>query len=116
MKINPLWYVCLLVRVGIIFLLCFLSKSKIYKSRPIIKPVLSAILFIMGAGFVYNGIFGSNNEVQLSKVFWHETRFVHGALYILASYYLYQDNIMMNSLVLTTDILFSIMYRIYMNK
>lgn len=116
MKINPLWYVCLLVRVSIIFFLCVLSKSKIFKKHPIVKNVLSAILFAMGAGFIYNGIFGSNNEVQLSQVFWHETRFVHGALYILASYYLYQNNIKMNSLVLTTDILFSIMYRIYMNK
>lgn len=116
MKINPLWYVCLLVRVSIIFFLCFLSKSNVFKKYPIVKNVLSAVLFAMGAGFIYKGIFGSNNETQLSQVFWHETRFVHGALYILASYYLYQNNIKMNSLVLTTDILFSIMYRIYMNK
>ena len=116
MKINPLWYVCLLVRVGIIFFLCALSKSKIFKSEPMVKNVLSAVLFAMGAGFIYKGVFGSNNETQLSKVFWHEARFVHGTLYILASYYLYQNNIKMNSLVLTTDILFSIMYRLYMNK
>lgn len=116
MKINPLWYVCLLVRIGIIFFLCFLSNSDVFKSQPMVKPVLSAILFTMGAGFIYKGVFGSNNEVQLSKVFWHETRFVHGLLYILASYYLYQNNIKMNLLVLATDILFSIMYRLYMNK
>ena len=116
MNINPLWYVCLLVRVSIIFIFCFLSNSKVFKSHPIVKNVLAAVLFAIGAGFIYKGVFGSNNEVQLSKVFWHETRFVHGALYILASYYLYQNNIKMNSLVLTTDILFSIMYRLYMNK
>ena len=116
MNINPLWYICILFRISIILLIIFLSKSKVFKSHPIIKHVLTAILFIIGVGFIYKGIFGSNNEFQLFKVFWHETRLEHGAFYIFASYYLYKNNINMKTLVLTTDILFSIIYRIYMNK
>jgi hypothetical protein len=116
MNIHPFWYICLVVRTGLIFLLRYLSKSKFIASCPTIKIVVTIILLIMGLGFMYNGIFGSNNEVQLAKVFWHETRFVHGVLYILASYFFYIDNIDMNSLVLATDIIFSIMYRIYTNQ
>ena len=116
MKIHPLWYICLIVRISIIYLFIFLSNRKILTTRPIIKNILASILLIFGLGFTYNGIFGSNNEIQLSKVFWHETRFVHGALYILAGYYLYHNNIKMNSLVLSSDIIFSVMYRIYTNQ
>lgn len=110
MNIHPLWFVCILVRIALIFLLRMRVKSKI------ISYIIAGVLFAMGAGFIYKGIFGSNNETQIAKVFWHETRFVHGALYLLASYYYFNNNIEMNSLVLTTDIIFSIMYRLYMNK
>ena len=116
MNIHPFWYICLIVRISLIFLLRFISKSKFVSSFPKIKTGLAIILLIMGLGFMYNGLFGSNNEVQLAKVFWHETRFVHGALYILASYFFYICNIDMNSLVLATDVIFSLIYRIYMKK
>ena len=66
----------------------------------------------MGLGFIRNGIIGSNNEVQVAKVFWHETRITHGILYILSSYYLYIDNLNMNSIILFTDLLFSFSYRL----
>lgn len=116
MNIHPLWYLCLIVRIAIICLLCFLSKSGIAKKNKLVKHLLVAILFLFGAGFVYNGIFGSNNEKQIAKVFWHETRFVHGALYLLASYYFYKNNNNMTTLVLVSDVLFSVMYRIYTNQ
>ena len=116
MNIHPLWYICLMVRTILIFFLRCISKSKLILSYPKIKIGIAIILLIMGLGFMYNGIFGSNNEIQLAKVFWHETRFVHGVLYILASYFFYIDNIDMNSLVLTTDIFFSILYRIYTDQ
>lgn len=110
MNIHPLWFVCILVRIALIFLLRMRVNSKI------ISYIIAGVLFAMGAGFIYKGIFGSNNETQITKVFWHETRFVHGALYLLASYYYFNNNIEMSSLVLVTDIIFSIMYRLYMNK
>lgn len=116
MNIHPLWYICLIVRTGLIFLLQYLSKSKFILSYPKIKIGVTIILLIIGIGFIYNGLCGSNNEIQFAKVFWHETRFVHGALYILASYFFYIDNIDMNSLVLAIDVIFSIMYRIYTNQ
>lgn len=116
MKIHPLWYLCIIVRIAIICLLCFLSKSGIAKKNKLVKHLLAAILFVFGAGFVYNGIFGSNNEKQIAKVFWHETRFVHGALYLLASYYFYKSNNNMTTLVLVSDVLFSVMYRLYTNQ
>ena len=33
------------------------------------------------------------NIGKIAKVFWHETRYVHGSLYLLAAYYLYKKNI-----------------------
>ena len=28
-----------------------------------------------------------NDEIQINKVFWHNTRLLHGVLYLLAAYY-----------------------------
>ena len=70
----------------------------------------------MGSGFMYKGYFGSNNEIQICKVFWHETRYLHGILYILSSYYLIKNNINMVSSVLFTDLLFSFSYRLLTNQ
>jgi len=66
----------------------------------------------MGIGFIYKYLTGSNDEVQVAKVFWHETRLVHGKLYILASYYLYIENYRMSMLMLGLDTIFSILYRV----
>ncbi len=106
---QPLWILCVIVRLSIIFIVRYLykfRKNKLYKIVPCI------VLLLMGLGFIRNGILGSNNEVQIAKVFWHETRITHGILYILASYYLYIDNLNMNSILLVTDLLFSFTYRL----
>jgi hypothetical protein len=114
MKINPLWYVCLITRLSLIFFIVyFYTKSK---NKNTVKTIGALILIIMGLGFIIKGIFGSNNEIQISKVFWHETRYVHGLLYILASLYLYNNNIKISSLLLLLDIVFSVSYRITTNK
>ncbi len=110
MNIHPFWYFCIFFRISIIFLIRYLKNLDKF------KRLLPTILLIMGSGFVYNGLTGSNNEIQLSKVFWHETRYVHGTLYLLASYYLYNNNLDMNSLVLFTDVIFSLVYRLYTNQ
>ena len=78
--------------------------------------LLPFLLLLIGLGFFYKGFTGSNVEIQINKVFWHETRYVHGALYLLSSYYLWNKNLNMNSLVLFLDLVFSFMYRFILNK
>ena len=103
MKINPLWFVCICVRLFIIFLI----RNTNYKN------LLSLMLLIMGSDFMYKGYIGSNNEIQFSKVFWHETRYLHGTLYLLSSYYNYKNNIKMTTLTLILELMFSFMYRFF---
>ena len=35
---------------------------------------------------MYKGLTGSNSETQVNKVFWHETRYIHGMFYLLSSF------------------------------
>lgn len=101
---NKLWYICLLVRLSLIFL--------IRRNEKKYNRLFHIILLSIGLGFFYKGYTGSNNEIQLSKVFWHETRYLHGTLYLLSSFYLFKQNLDMSSLILLIDLLFSILYRI----
>ena len=100
MNINPLWSVCILTRL---LLICLLNKI------PLFVPLL------MGIGFMYKGLTGSNDEVQVTQVFWHDTRYVHGTLYLLATYYMFRKNIKMASIILLLDVFFSFLYRIKFN-
>ena len=95
--IHPLWIVCLLTR-----LVLALNLAHV----PVVVP------FIMGLGFIYKGLTGSNDEVQVAKVFWHETRYFHGIMYLMAAYYMFNGNIKIATIVLLLDLLFSIIYRI----
>ena len=106
---HPLWFVCLFVRVSIIFIIRYLYY---YKKNKLYKVIPSIILLIMGLGFIYKSITGSNKEIQVKKVFWHEARLLHGIFYISASYYLYIDNLNMTTILLINDLLFSFTYRI----
>ena len=109
MIIHPLWFVCLLVRVGIIFGVRYLYNIKQ-------KKIAALILTLIGLGFLYQAFTGSNNEIQLNKVFWHETRITHGLLYLISVYYLLNNNLDMNSIILGLDVIFSIIYRFYFQK
>jgi hypothetical protein len=113
MKINPLWWICLFVRISLIFIIRYLFNN--FKNTTIYY-LFVIILFVIGTGFIYKGIYGSNNEIQFSKVFWHDSRIVHGVIYLLSVYYLVNGNINMNSILLFIDIVFSITYRFVMNK
>lgn len=66
----------------------------------------------MGIGFTYKSITGSNNEYQIAKVFWHNVKFVHALLYLLSAIAMLYKKIILNTLLLVIDILFSILYRI----
>ena len=106
-NIHPLWIVCLVVRSVYIIVLTKTFKSSKFK---LLGNIVSAI---MGIGFLYKYFTGSNNETQFNKVFWHNTRLLHGILYVLASYYYFKDNINISSKVLVIDIIFSIIYRFF---
>jgi hypothetical protein len=110
MNIHPLWTVCIFVRLLLIFIIRYSYKNKQ------IKNIFLFILLAIGLGFIYKFIFGSNNEIQLNKVFWHDSRLLHGVLYITATYYLYVNNINLNSITLSIDIIFSFLYRFLLNK
>jgi len=67
------------------------------------------ILLIVGLGFLYKAIFGSNNETQIRKIFWHQTRIIHSILFIAAGVYF--ENYKLSSALLFASVLFSIAYR-----
>ena len=109
MVIHPFWYICLSVRILLILLIRILDKQNF-------KKLGMLILSIMGLGFIYQALFSDNKEIQFNKVFWHDTRILHGLLYLLSVYYLHLNKLDMNSLILVLDIIFSIMYRFYFKK
>ena len=80
MNIHPLWLICILVRSILILVIRYFNNNKY------LKNIFTFILALIGFGFIFKSLAGSNNEIQVRKVFWHETRLVHGILYILASY------------------------------
>jgi putative Mn2+ efflux pump MntP len=106
MIVHPFWFICLAVRVSLIFFVRYLYKIEK-------KKIAALILSLIGIGFIYQAFYGSNNEIQLNKVFWHDTRITHGILYILSVYYLFENNLDMNSIILGLDIVFSVIYRFY---
>ena len=111
MSIHPLWIICLLTRMLVLIFSGYLAKN----NNKYIKNILNVILFLIGLGFIYKFLSGSNDEIQIAKVFWHESRLIHGILFILASFYLYEKNSKMCMIVLGIDIIFSIMYRLFNN-
>ena len=60
----------------------------------------------MGLGFIYQALFSDNKEIQFNKVFWHDTRILHGLLYLLSVYYLHLNKSDMNSLILVLILFF----------
>ena len=100
-KIHPLWFFCIFVRIIIVFLPFINSISNISKY----------IILLMGLGFLYKSVFGSNDEIQVKKVFWHNVRIVHGILFILAAFYF--TNKKLSSILLLSSVLFSIIYRYF---
>ena len=109
MKIHPLWFLCISFRILLIIMIVLSFNKKKYFN------FFKFILLLIGSGFMYKAIYGSNNEIQIAKVFWHETRIFHSLFYLVAYYYLSKSNIKMCSLFLVINILFSISYRLITN-
>ena len=111
--IHPVWYICIFIRliIALLPLVYYYVSKKTNKDAALDKISLinKYIILIMGLGFLYKAIFGSNNESQVRKIFWHQTRIVHAILFITAG--LYFDNYKLSSSLLFISILFSIVYR-----
>ena len=111
--IHPLWYICIFTRLIISSLpLIYKHLSETTNKNTLIENISlinKYIILIVGFGFLYAAIFGSNDEIQIRKIFWHKTRIVHSILFITAG--LYFDNYKLSSSLLFASVLFSIIYR-----
>ena len=103
MNIHPLWFVCLTVRTLLVY---FTNKFRN------LKYIFLPLITVIGLGFLYKSITGSNNETQINKVFWHSTRSSHSFLYLLSAVCLLKNNYKLLKILLYIDIVFSIVYRI----
>ena len=106
-KIHKLWYICITIRT-IIAIIPLIYNDLINIKN--ISKVIKIILILIGLGFLRASIFGSNNEKQIAKVFWHKTRILHAFLYIMAGLTFYNKKF--SSAILFTDLIFSIIYRL----
>lgn len=103
MNIHPLWCICIIIRISIIF-----SIQYSYK--------IHWILLLIGCGFLYKAITGSNNEHQIARVFWHSSRIIHTIMFLSAgASLLFLKNKLLCQIILLGDILVSILYRIMHN-
>ena len=98
--IHPLWSFCILFRIALIVGAYYLNPK-----------IITIILTIIGLGFLFKSIQGSNDEIQITKVFWHETRIIHSMFYLLAAFYSFQFSKKLVMILLSLDLLFSIIYR-----
>jgi len=111
MKIHRLWTVCVLTRLILVLSVVYFGKK-----NDNIRYLLASLLLGIGLGFIYKGFTGSNDEVQIAKVFWHETRYIHGMLYLLASILLFSNKVNIAAMVVLADLLFSFSYRLISNN
>ena len=112
-KIHPFWYICITLRliISVVPLVYnyFVKNSKNSYKINKLAVLNKYIILLMGLGFLYKSIFGSNNEIQVKKVFWHDARIFHSILYLIAAFNFH--NYKLSSFLLFSDVLFSIFYR-----
>tara|TARA_Y100000780_G_scaffold232505_1_gene264919 strand:+ start:2687 stop:3046 length:360 start_codon:yes stop_codon:yes gene_type:complete len=94
---------------GIIFLVgCIgtrLSLSIFILYNPYYR-LLSLLLFSIGLGFITIYLFGlreKGREVGGGTIWWNTLRPIHGILYIIGSYYLYNNNKKNSSIAIFID-------------
>lgn len=110
--IHPLWYICLLIRSFLVLLVQIIFK----KNNPLFQKIILYLIGIIGFGFLYKSITGSDEEYQIAKVFWHSTRWVHSTIYLLSFVFLLNKYVNVSTILLVIDILFSVIYRILKRK
>lgn len=108
MTIHPFYIFCISTRLSLIVMIYLLFQNK--KKKYI--NIINLITLLMGLGFLKKFITGSNNETQFAKVFWHNTRLFHAITYLSASFLLYKKKLDLVLIILITDLLFSISYRL----
>lgn len=114
MKIHPIWYICLLTRFSIFLGILYISSIK--NSIKLLDITVFICLLLIGIGFLYKSLTGSNNETQIAKVFWHQSRIFHSVIFLIASImYIYNFKKIAAVLILL-DIIFSLLYRIIIDK
>ena len=106
MKIHPFWYICILVRTLLSYSLYKISNNKNYILIPIV------VTLIIGFGFLHKSLTGSNDEVQFTKVFWHETRIIHSTFYLLSGLLFILNKDKLESIMIILDLFYSFYYRI----
>lgn len=106
-KIHPFWYICIAIRL--IISVSPLVYKHYFKKSDKYAFIFQFLLLSIGIGFGTKAIFGSNNETQFAKVFWHKTRFVHSFLFIFAAIHFHDYNL--SSSLLFVSVLFSLYYR-----
>ena len=85
MKIHPLWFICILVRLILICLIIYLNKKRNKK----INIICTSVLFLMGLGFMYKGLTGSNNETQINKVFSSMKHVIYTVCFIYCLHFIF---------------------------
>jgi len=78
--------------------------------------IIRYLTIFIACGFIYKSIYGSNNEIQIARVFWHDARPIHALLWACAAIALIYENVPYAILCLLIDVIFSIVYRLYTNK
>ena len=113
-KVHKLWYICIILRLFICILpLVYEFMNDDSNKMLSIITMNKYILTVIGIGFLYKSVFGSNNEIQINKVFWHNTRIIHALLYTITA--INFDNYKLSFFLLLCDVLFSITYRYLSN-
>ena len=119
MAVNNLWYVCIVVRLVLAMSINnfnFLPLALVPPIESDLQNVVIIVVTVIGIGFLYKAVTGSNEEYQIDKVFWHSTRSYHAVLFLAASLALTQEYADMAALFLIIDVIFSIGYRFWTNQ
>ena len=63
MNIHPFWYICISIRLLLILTIRYFYKNRLGKYLSLL------VLISIGLGFLRKALIGSNNEIQIAKVF-----------------------------------------------
>ena len=105
---HPLWWVCIAFRLSIVAWTAWSGASGAFRSQTVI------VLAVLSAGFAWKALTGSNDEIQIRKVFWHGSRAAHFFFFALAALSHVKDRGVIRSwIILLADTAFSFLYRAF---
>lgn len=104
--IHPLWLICILSRLCLAYYY--------FKNAQKIGFFSKLLLLIIGIGFGYKSITGSNNEYQIRKVFWHSSRKYHAMFYLVSfCFTLFLTTHSYIYIPLCLDVIYSLAFRFF---